>query len=192
MNSTYLVFSIINNIEKFISGKDIDDLFIPFNPKSYRFQFQKTNDYFMNHYKRIYNDIENCYYSQKDMVCFCLYRFMFFWENKINLYEINQKNIEEFLKTNEPKRIKEDIQLLKDIHTEFNFKSRNEFINPKEDGSHILYILLKNGRISIMTYLNFIKKVLTESKEDVIFNNMNLKRFRRISIKYNKIYSQKI
>lgn len=190
MNSSYLVYSIILNIQKFCLGKNIKDVFTPgsFYRKIYN---KRVREYFKIHYKRIYNEIENGYYNQREMALFCLYKFAIHWDTKPNIYEINQKNISEFITSINEKGLSANTELLKMIYKEFEFKSIRDFIKVKEDGTTILYILVKNGRISVLTYLKFIKKLLTDDKENDILYSVDLKRFNRISNKFYNTYLSK-
>lgn len=165
-NTTLLVFSVIRNIEDYIrTGKEMD-LF----KKSHGIRFQKSSKYYADNAKRLYNDIENGYYSLKELAVYLLYRYMIDGK-KVNLYKIKPEHILEVAKLFTEKRRKEDLKLLKQIHDEIGFKKGIcDYFHVKEDGTSIAYVLTKNGKISPTFFIRNYENCLTKTKKDDIIN----------------------
>ena len=176
-NSTLLVFSVIRNIEQFVKkDKDID-----IYKMSHVIRFQKAPKFYAENAKRMYNDIENGYYTLKELVIYLLYQYMM-GEKKIALYTIKQKHIIDTMKLFTTKKLKEDLNLLKAVHKTLKFKSLQNYFDIKEDGTNIAFILVKSGKISPVFFIRNFEKFLTNDKEDVIIN-VEYKQYVRIAKK---------
>lgn len=177
--SSWMVFSVIKNVYAYIKkDKDID-IFKKVNS----FQFQKCSKYFLENSKRIYNEIENGYYTFHELAVYLLYKEMM--DEKMNLYIINQKTVKEAMKLFTNKKIKEDLKLIKQIHKELDFKKGIvEYFDIKEDGTNIAYMLTKKGRISPIFFIRNFQKALTENNENVIiYKSSEYEQFEKIAIK---------
>lgn len=177
-NSSWMVYSILKNINSFIKGKKDVDLF----KKLHFLAYKRASKFYIENSKRIYNDIENGYYTCYDLVIFILFKYMI--DEKFSLYEIRPKEINEIMKLFTIKKLKEDLKLIKEIHKELKFKKGlKEYFEIKEDGTNIAYILTKKRRISPVFFIRNFKKVLTNREEDVIIKSKEYKQFERIAIK---------
>ena len=184
-NSTLFVFSVIRNIDDFVKkGRNLD-LF----QKSHLVRFKRSSKFYTENAKRIYNDIENGYYTIKDLAIFLLYRYLM-GEKRINLYKIKPKHITDTMKLFTAKRLKEDLKLLKAIHKELEFKSIQNYFDIKEDGTNIAYILTIQGKISPVFFTRNIEKFLTKRKENVIINT-EFEQFVRIAKKIEDTFKRR-
>lgn len=176
--STWMVYSIIKNVYTFVNkGKDID-LF----KKVHYVAFQRASKFFIENAKRIYNDIENGYYNHYDLVIHLLYKSMM--GEKIDLYSVKEKTVKETLKLFTIKRLKEDLELIKEIHKELKFKKGiKQYFTILEDGTNIAYVLTKKERISPIFFIRNFEKALTESQEDVIIKSKEYEQFEKIAKK---------
>jgi len=186
-NTTLLVFSVIRNIEDFVkTGKDI-----PVYKKSHGIRFQKSSKYYADNAKRMYNDIENGYYSLQELALFLFYRYLM-GEKRVNLYKIKPEHILETMKLFTEKRRKEDLKLLKSIHTELGFKKGIcDYFSMKEDGTNIAYTLTMKEKLSPTFFIRNHENCLTKLKEnDIIYYSEDYERFIRISLKIKNILKE--
>ena len=177
--STWMVYSIISNVYTFLyKGHEID-----FFKKAHIAQFKKAHKFFVVNAKRIYNDIENGYYTYHDLIVHLLFQHMM--GERMNLYRIKPKTIRETMKLFTHKQFKEDLKLLQQIHTELKFKKGiKDYFDIKEDGTNIAYILTKKRRISPIFFIRNFEKNLTNRKENVIIGvSKEYEQFQRIAKK---------
>ena len=171
------VFSVIGNISKFIkTGKDMD-LF----KKAHMVQFQRSSKYMVENAKRLQNDIANGYYSLGDLATHILYSHMM-GVKRLSLYKIKSEHVIETMELFTDKRRKEDLKLLKEIHSEMGFKKGIcDYFMMKEDGTNIAFILTVKGRISPTFFARNHQKCLTKlRKDDIIINNKEYEQFIKI------------
>lgn len=185
MNSSLLVYSVINNLGKIINTDiEIEEIDI-FNVGSNRFRFLKTAEYFRVYCKKIYNDIENHYYNYSDMILFICHQYIF--DTKINLKDINNKNVNEIVKIYSKEQLEKDKEFVKSIIQKSILKNFNELFTIKEDGESIVYALILHKYISPFFFIfTEEKKRLTSEIKDVILNN-KYERFLKITKIITKI-----
>ena len=175
INSALMVFSIINNINDYIKKDNNIDIF----KKNYIKRFENAPSYFLENSKRIYNEIENGYYTLIDLGVFLLYYNMI--NKKFTLYDVKFKNVKKVNELFSLQRLKNDLELLKNIQIELKFKNLiNDIFKINEDGTSIIYHLTITEKISPVIFIRNFQYVLTNEKEDVIINN-EYKRFEKIA-----------
>lgn len=178
-----MVFSIIRNVDCFVKVKKDVDIF----KKSHVQRFNRSSEYYVKNSKRIYNDIENGYYTLTELAIFLLYRYMLDCK-KINLYSIKYDSVKKVMLLFTNKRREDDLELLKYIYTEMKFKrGKCEFFDIKEDGTNLAYVLVKKERISPIFFIRNFEKCLTSYKEDDIFKSKEYEQFERIVKKIKHI-----
>lgn len=119
LNSSYAIFSIIKNVEKIIyKNKTVNDIesIYQYVPEE---QFQRTSKYYLDNCKRIYNEVENCYYSHTDLVIAMAYVSMM-TNKRIVLYSLKSKNIINIKKIFSNDQLKRDKQFIIDINKSLN------------------------------------------------------------------------
>jgi DNA primase large subunit len=163
-NSSLIVFSIIKNIEKNIN-KNIVDINNIFKPVS-KIWFERTNNYYKDACKKIYNDIENNYYNHNDLAITLLYEMIY--NKKINFFDINHKKIKEVKSMMNKQQLEKDKNLIVVINKQINLKNVNDFFKINEDGLSIVYHLIKDKNISPIFFIYFMNKGLTVQKENII------------------------
>lgn len=176
-NSTLKVFSVIRNVESFVKKNKDVDLF----KCCHMIQFNKSAKFYIENSKRMFSEIENGYYTLKELAIYLLYRNMM-GESRISLYKIKPENIKETMKLFTKKRIQEDLKLISIIHKEFKFKGLNDYFDIKEDGTNIAFDLVRKGRISPVFFIKNFEKVLTNRQKDVIINK-EYEQFKKIAKK---------
>lgn len=177
INSTLMVFSVLLNINEFIKKKKDIDLF----KKSHIIRFQKSSKYITENSKKFYNDIENGYYTLKELAIFLLYKHMM--NESINLYNVKPNTIIEVMKLFTTKKLKEDLKLLSVIHKELKFKEMKDYFEIKEDGTNIAYMLTKKSKISPIFFIRNVENVLTNIDENDIIKCNEYKQFEKIAKK---------
>jgi len=177
-NSTLLVFSVLKNTEEFVKkGKDID-----IYKMSNIFRFQKSSKFYVENAKRMYNDIENGYYTLKELAIYLMYHYLM-GEKKIKLYSIKPKHITDIMKLFTTKRLKEDLNLLKAVHKQLKLKNLSDYFHIKEDGTNIAFGLTKIGKISPVFFIRNFEKFLTNEQKDDIINSKEYEQFVKIAKK---------
>jgi len=177
VNSTLTVFSVLSNINEFIKKKKDIDLF----KKSHVIRYQRSSKYIAENSKRFYNDIENGYYTLKELAIFLLYKHMM--GETVNLYIVKPNIIIDAMKLFTTKKLKEDLKLLSAIHKELKFKEIKEYFKIKEDGTNIAYMLTRKNKISPIFYIRNFENTLTEINENDIFKSKEYEQFEKIARK---------
>jgi hypothetical protein len=172
-NTSLLVFSVINNIFKRLKKqKNITvDIFKPTNIRHY----ERTSDFCKDNSKRIYNELENNYYTYRDIIVYILYNYGL--NKKINWYDIKESNIIKTIKIFTKKQLQKDKDFILQINKELKFKSLLELFEIRENGTPIIYELIMKDFISPVIYVKFYEKVLTNLKKDVILKSKEYEQF---------------
>ncbi len=169
-NSSYKVYSTIKNIERAVNKElELNDVFRLVNDIWYK----KSPYIFKSQCKRIYNEIENSYYDYFDLALYLYYRYIF--DNKYLLYDINEKNVLTVRKIFTSEQLEKDKDLLLKIKEQSDVQSVLEFFNILEDGTSIIYQLIKDKTISPYIFIRSfskenLRKVLTTGNENVILD----------------------
>jgi len=177
MNTTLKVFSIIRNVEDFVKGGNDIDLF----KLCHFIRYKKSSKYYITNAKRIYNDIENGYYTTKELVVYMLYKSMMA-NKRIDLFKIKGEVVRETMKLFTKKTLNKDLEVLKSVAKNMEFKNIQDFFDMKEDGTNIAFVLTKKELISPVFFIKNLNKNLTsESKDDII--NVEFEQFKKIAKK---------
>jgi len=154
---------------------DKDKLFKMVNTQGYN---RVRNTPYGKIYKKIYNDIENGYYTHDDLIIFYIYKLIF--SDDVKLPEIRYKNIKEIKKLFTEKQLKIDEKFILEIKNELKINNVIGFFKINIDGENIAYNLIKNKYISPIFYLKYYKRYLTKNKENNIFRNEDFIRFEKL------------
>lgn len=171
-----MVFSVACNCSDFIKKNKDVDLF----KRSHHIRYERSSSFFKDNSKRIYNEIENCYYTLNEFAVFLLYNEIV--KDKLPINKIRSDIIIETMKLFTNKKLKEDLTLLSEIYKQLKFKSINDYFKIREDGLNIAYHLIITKKISPIFYLrNLEKALLLTEKNDIM--NCELMKFIRIAEK---------
>jgi hypothetical protein len=177
-NSSWLVFSVIKNVEKIIDSK-FDSNNIKYdsikNKVNYQW-FSRARKYSVDISKRIYNDIENHFYSYDDLIITLCYMYIF--DKKVNLNSINKNYVKSTMKLFTKEELERNKKFILDVNKQVKLKNINEFFDIKDDGVSVVYHLIMDKNISPIFYVYFTNKNLTIKKENVILDEY--KRFEKI------------
>jgi hypothetical protein len=174
MNNSYmLVFSFLINAIKIIESEqeDFEEIF-----KVRYHHYHNAKQYSKIIIKRIYNELENHFYTYKDLFIFMLYKYAF--NEKIKIYNFNFNDIKNVAKIFTKKQIKKDEEFIIKINETLKLKSVDEFFQLRENGEPIIYELIKNNFITPAVYVKYFEKILTIENKDVILMSDNYKKFR--------------
>jgi len=137
--------------------------------------YNNSNVFIKKQIKRIYNDIENNFYSIIDFILIMYYISIF---GKIDLKKIDKANISEMKEVLTKDRIKKDIAFIKRIQKKLKFKNVNKFIIIDRYGNNYLYNnLVLNKYISPITYMSIVRSIKVEEVNE---KNSNIKKFENI------------
>lgn len=176
--STWMVFSVIKNIYTFVKKNKEVNLFEKVN----YFNFKRASRFFIENSKRIYNEIENGYYTYHELALYILYQYMI--TNSFKLYDVKQKTVKEVMKLFTTKNYQEDLKIIEQIHKKLKFKrGLKDYFEIREDGTNIAYMLTKKKQISPIFFIRNCEISLTEPNENVIILSREYKQFNRIAKK---------
>lgn len=165
-NSVLLIFSIFKNIENFEKNKNDCDL----TELKSEFWFKRSPNYFKIFYKKIYNDIENSFYTIDDLMIFLLCNLLL--EKKINIKNINYETITKNKKCLTKNQLIYDKKFILKLMEKLNVDLH--FLLKHTNGGCILYDqLIKKEKISIMFILyltNHIK--INNTHQQIIINKI--------------------
>jgi hypothetical protein len=182
-NSSWLIYSIIKNVYVFLKKDDDINLLT----KCHIRNFQNASNFFREQSKRIYNEIENNYYTIYDFILVLLYQAMIY--DKIQLYEIKVNNVKNILQLFTTNQLQNDLELLKHIYQELKLKhGLLAYFEIKEDGTNIIYNLIKKQKISPILFIRNFKKFLTTGGENGIIKNTEYLQFEKIANKLQQTF----
>ena len=184
-NSSYLVFSVYQNTKTVIEKQKYKNEIMK---TVHRGWYNKTKPYTVNHCKRIFNEIENGYYTYDDMIIHMLTESLFNTK-AIVISKITEKSVKKTLKLYTKKRLKIDKEFIKKVNIDVGLTSLKDFFEINEDGENLIYTLTNKEFISPAFYAQYGKKYLTRSIENTILLSKEYERFEltnNIIIKYLK------
>jgi hypothetical protein len=152
-SSIWRVFSILKNVEKISKGKiinNIDDLV------AYQW-YERAPKYVVDRCGRIYNEIENHWYTYQDFIIYVLYLYLF--EEKLDYKKLKYDGIKIILEKLTKKEIKKDQEKLKQINQEVKLKNITEYFKIKSDGEPIIFKLIEQEIISPMFFIKYKKYI---------------------------------
>lgn len=141
--------------------------------------YKRTHKRTIYHCKRIYNDIENSYYSHKDLIICYLYESLFI-NKKINMNILTKKRIKQIKNMLTAKQFNKDKKFLLQINDNLNIKDFSEYFIIKNNGTNIIFNLIKEGYITIIFFLFYYKKILTKSQKNINFKCKEYLHFERL------------
>jgi len=183
--STHMVYSIVTNIDSFIKTGKERAIFT----KCHGQRFRNANKGIITSCKRIYNDLENHYYTYEDLAVAILHTRLL--NGKCALGAVNQKFVLGIKKLYTNKQIQMDQEVLKGIFNALDFNNPDKFFEPQEDGTNIIYVLTKKRLISLAFSVKYLSKHLTNEQENVIFNK-EFKDFVHIVTKIKSILNRRV
>ncbi|MFW6219535.1 MAG: hypothetical protein ACOC33_01575 [bacterium] len=181
-NSSLTIFSIYQNVKKIVVSQKYDT---PIFKKVASIWFNKSNEFVKNNCKRIFNDIENNYYTHNDLVVFIL-TYSIYNSKFISLNKITYKNIKDTLKLYTKKTLIKDKTFIKKINDELNFKNIADFFIINDDGENLIYNLIIKKYISPIIFLQYRKKCLTINEKNTILKNEKYLKFEKYMNMINK------
>lgn len=128
---------------------------------------QRSTEYSTRHYKRIYNDIENSFYSYKDLTAFIALYYL--WETKLNLYDIKDSSVKgtSYILSNE--RYNEDLETVNNALAIFDtsgvVQNYNMLFKTNDIGTCHAYELIIEGIISPIFFIKNLK-IYEDFKEE--------------------------
>lgn len=157
-NSSYKIFSLFKRIPDIFADMNFDLYPLLENPVPKR-MFDNTKPFIKNQCYRIFNEIENSYYSFDDVVNFLIYRSL--WDKSVDLPNVNDKNIEEFKLKFSIKQLTEDRRIINELNKKAGFKHISEYFVIRENGESLVYRLCMGDVVSIYFFAFFSNNDLT-------------------------------
>jgi len=150
-SSSLLVFSIYHNVNKVIKRKKYKDtdLFKLVYPKLY-----ESNSYNKHNCIRIYNDIENNFYTYRDFLITLLYQYIF-TNKSIQLKNINEKLIIKTSLLFGKKELEKNKKIVLSINKNTIFNTLQDYFKINKDKESYVYLLIKNKYISPIFWIKY-------------------------------------
>jgi hypothetical protein len=166
-SSIRAVMAVYYNINKYMNRKRyIDSDQIDLLKDINEFHYQRISEYTKKHCQKVYNDIENHFYSYKDLALYIACEYLY--ENKFSWQNVNDKNINRIKDLFSESRYFLDQQLIVELNEKLNFEKISEYFKLNHDGISIIYNLITHEKhyISPLFFLKFEKIAI---KNDVEF-----------------------
>lgn len=137
--------------------------------------YERSTEFSQKLYKRIYNDIENGFYSYKDLFTFIVIYYL--WEDKLNYKDINDKNVKDasYILSND--RYVMDIDIMNKAIMAFDTSgatpSFDILFKPNDIGTSYAYELIVEGVISPIFFIkniSFYEKNRNKAKESEVYS----------------------
>jgi len=183
-NSSFSVFSVYQNVKSVIEKRKYNT---NIEKEVYRGWYQKARPFTVNHCKRIYNDIENGYYTYDELIIYLLTKALF--EDTIVGYsKIDETLIKRTMKLYSKKQLTTDKKFIKEINKDVKLNSIKDFFEINEEGENLIFTLTSKNFISPALYLKYSKKYLTMDTENtILFKNNEYQKYEKVNnliIKY--------
>lgn len=179
-NSSYAVFSVLKNFNYFIKTKNTnksinrDNLFKPV----WRGCFDNCRDSrLIIQCQRIYNELENHYYTYDDMIIALAYMYLF--SENVKLSDLKTSNVVSICKKFTRSQLDIDKKFILNVNKYIKFNKLEDFFKLNDDCKSVIYELIMDKTISPIFYCYFVNKYLTNLFENDIFNT-EYKRFNKI------------
>lgn len=180
-NSSAYIYAIITNVNDFVkSGKNVKILDVNITKMICR--FKKAKPYFIKICKKIYNDIENSYYTHWELALYLLYQRVF--EAKLKVQNINKDSVKHVRKLFTKEQLLKDKEIVQHAMKKRGINEIDELFKILEDGESIVYKLIRQKIITPIYFLRY--QGLTNDQKNSILVNEEYKRFVRI---VDKIYN---
>ena len=138
-NSSALVYSFLQNLKKYMDGKDCRLL------EENAFGYARTVAFVKDHCRRIYNELENHWYSYDDIALFYLYRMLF--NKKTYHADIIRHDISKMKLLFGKKQLKHDKKFLVDVGMQSEIKHFDEYFE-LDNGEPIIFHLILEKTVS--------------------------------------------
>jgi len=143
-------------------------------------EYLRQSAFIKRHCTRIYNEIENGFYSYKDLTM----AFLFIsYRSKIKLDEINVKLMKKILAHFTDRQLKEDKRFVQELNQELSFTNIKQYFKFLS-GECIIYELFLKGLISPMLLIQFFELLEDDGKKEYI-------KLKRITDKLKQITNPK-
>lgn len=163
--STFYVYSIISNLNDYVKKGKNCLIFTNVHVNRYK----NANPGVIKHCKRIYNDLENHYYTEVDLAIAVLHKHIM--DGMCYIPTLRAKTILNIKKVYSINQLKIDEKVLKDVYKSMEFNDPCKFFEIHEDGTNLVYTLTKKGIISPTFSVKYLRKLLTNKDENVILCN---------------------
>jgi hypothetical protein len=163
-SSPILVLSIEYNIRKFLKSKNANIEKLNIYKQTSSYHYKRSREYIITNCKRIYNDIENHFYTYKDFAIFILDSYII--KSKFQWHLVNSKNINITRSFYNQARFSKDEKMILEIAKNLKIKNLNKFFEIKENGNSILYDLIIHEK-------RFISPIFHIKYENIVFENLN-------------------
>ena len=121
--------------------------------------FDNTKKFIKDQCYRIYNEIENNYYSFDDVVAYLIYESI--WHDEVILPEVNRFTMEKFKAIFTETQLHKDRGMIKKINDEAKLKDIKEYFYIRENGESLIYRLCMKKIISAYFFAYYANCCLT-------------------------------
>lgn len=157
-NSSYKIFCLIKRVPFIFKNKEFSLFPTLYDPVA-KSWYESSNPYIKNQCWRIYNEIENSYYSFESLVSFLIARTL--WDKNVIFENINDKNINTFKSKFAEQQLEKDRKNIDDINKEAKFKHIRDYFGVLASGESLIYQLCMNEIISLYFFIYYANTALT-------------------------------
>jgi len=166
-SSPLMVLSIVTNISKAVNKKSTDYSTLNIYKLSHQFHYDRSPEYIKQICKKIYNDIENHFYSYRDLALFIACDFLYNQKNSWKSIDVKNINIVKEMFTES--RFLIDQQTIIEINKKTGFEKLSQYFQLNSDGISVMYDLVMHKKhfISPLFYLKY-EKISIQNDVDFI------------------------
>jgi len=166
-----------NELESSLDVSNIENQIFKYVAQS---SFRYADSYTKMYCSKIYNNIENGYYTHKQFVIAYMYESLFV-SKKIRIKNLNLNRIKEIKKLFTRKQFNADVDFLISINKSLNITKVQDYFKINNNGENIVYNLIKKGFISPIFYMYYYKKIFTNDKQSIDSKSKEYLHFERLN-----------
>jgi len=148
-NSSYKIYSLYKRIP-FVFNNEEEDNFVmhtSLDQPVAKGMFDHTGKYIKNQCYRIYNEIENSYYSYDDLTNFLIWRSL--WDKAVDLPGITYEAIDNFKEKFTDKQLQRDKGVIDAINMQMKFPRVRDYFKIREHGESVIFRLCMKEIVSV-------------------------------------------
>lgn len=157
-NSSYRIFSLYKRIPYTFAEYNFNMYPRLEEPVEKRW-FNNTKKFIKDQCFRIYNEIENHWYSFDDVVAYLIYESI--WHDEVILPEVNRFTMEKFKTIFTKEQLYKDRRMIDKINAEAKLKDIKEYFYIRENGESLIYRLCMKKIISVHFFAYYANCCLT-------------------------------
>lgn len=166
-NSSYKIFCLYKRIPYTFEQMNFD-MYPRLEEPVERRWFDHTTQFIKKQCFRLFNEIENSWYTYDDLVAFLIYRSL--WDSAVKLTEVTDASMQAFKAEFTEAQLKKDREVIAKINKPAGLRDISEYFIIRENGESLIYGLCMKKIVSVYFFANYADTLLTG-----LFHRANLK-----------------